>query len=44
MDGDGNLRRLVSWVVNCVAEGCIAVEDARLEKLFEAIREGFGAS
>ena len=44
MDGDGNLRRLIPWVVDRVAESCIAIEDARLEELFEAIREGFGAS
>lgn len=44
MGVEGDLRRLVPRVVDRVAEGCIAIEDARLEELFEAIREGFGAS
>ena len=44
MDGDGNLRRLIPWVVDRVAESCIAIEDTRLEKLLETVGEGFRAA
>ena len=40
----GDLRRLVPRVVDGVAEGCVAVEDTRLEEFFETIGEGFGAA
>jgi len=38
------LRRLVAWVVDGVAKGCVAIEDFRLEKLLETVGEGFGAA
>ena len=41
---DGDLRGLVSWVVDGVAKGCVAIEDSRLEELFETVGEGFGAA
>lgn len=41
---EGDLRGLVSWVVDRVTESCVAIEDARLEKLLEAVGEGFGAA
>ena len=42
MNVDGGLRRLVPWVVDGIAEGCVAIEDAWLEELFETVGEGFG--
>lgn len=44
MNGEEDLRRLVSWVVDGAAEGCIAIEDTRLEKLLETVGEGFRAA
>ena len=41
---EGDLRRLVPWVVDGVAEGCVAVEDTGLEELLEAVGEDFGAA
>ena len=38
------LRRLVAWVVDGVAKGGVAIEDARLEELLETVGEGFGAA
>ena len=45
-DGCGGrvIRRLVSWVVDGVSEGCVSIKDSRLEELFEAVGEGFGAA
>ena len=44
MNGEEDLRRLVSWVVDGVAEGCVAIEDTRLEELLETVGEGFRAA
>lgn len=41
---EGDLRRLVPWVVDGVAEGCVAIEDARLEEFLETVGEGFGTA
>jgi len=44
MDLSGDLRGLVTWVVDGVAKSCVAIEDSGLEELFETVGEGFGAA
>jgi hypothetical protein len=44
VDLNGDLRRLISRVVDGVAEGCVAIEKSRLEELLETVGEGFGAA